>query len=203
MAAVWRVDPRRAALLVIDMQNDFVRPGRPMSVPMALERLPTMTRVVADCRSAGMPVIFTEHVLLSTFDISPLETAYNPVLRQTGLRAGTFGARIVDELTPEPADVVVRKHRYDAFHNTSLETVLATVAGPRRIDTVVIIGTLTEVCCDSTARGAFMRDFRVAFVGDATGGMSEAAQLATEEVIGRFFGRVFTAAELAAEIVGA
>ncbi|HEY3607354.1 MAG TPA: isochorismatase family cysteine hydrolase [Pseudonocardiaceae bacterium] len=196
---MWRVDSRRSALLVIDMQNDFVLPGHPMHVPMALDRLPTMRRVVAACRAVGMPVIYTEHILLDTFDISPLETAYNPVLRTAGLRAGSDGARIVDELAPESGDVVVRKHRYDAFHNTCLETVLATVSGPRVIDTVVIVGTLTEICCDSTARGAYMRDFRVVFVGDATGGLSDASQRATESVIGRFFGRVLASDELIAE----
>lgn len=200
MEALWRVDPTRAALLVIDMQNDFVLPGHPMHVPMALERLPRMKHVVAECRAVGMPVIFTEHVLLETFDISPLETAYNPVLRTVGLRADSFGAHIVDELAPESRDVVIRKHRYDAFHNTRLETVLTTVAGHRRIDTVVIIGTLTEVCCDSTARGAYMRDYRVAFISDATGGLSEQSQQATEQVIGRFFGRVLPTAELVSEI---
>jgi len=194
------VDPERSALLVIDMQNDFVLPGHPMQVPMALRRLPTMQRVVAGCRAVGVPVIYTEHVLLETFDISPLETTYNPVLLTAGLRAGTFGARIVDDLEPAAGDVVVRKHRYDAFHNTCLETVLATVSGHRGIDTVVIIGTLTEVCCDSTARGAYMRDFKVAFVGDATGALSEEAQRATEHVIGTFFGRVLSADDLAAEL---
>lgn len=200
MTDTWRVHPARAALLVIDMQNDFVLPRRPMHVPMALARMPTMRRVIDECRAAGMPVVYTEHVLLDTFDISPLETLYNPVLRTDGLRAGTFGARIVDDLAPQPHDVVVRKHRYDAFHNTSLATVLSTVAGPGRIDTVVIIGTLTEVCCDSTARGAYMRDFRVAFVGDATGALTDDAQRATENVIGRFFGRVVTADDLVAEM---
>ena len=197
--APWRVDPARSALLVIDMQNDFVLPGHPMRVPMAHDRLPRMVHVVAECRAAGLPVIYTEHILLDTFDISPLETTYNPVLRTAGLRLGTPGARIVDELTPQPGDVIIRKHRYDAFHNTNLEVVLHTV-GRRRIDTVVIIGTLTEVCCDSTARGAYMRDYRVAFVGDATGGLSPESQRATEQVIGRFFGRVVTAAELGSEL---
>jgi ureidoacrylate peracid hydrolase len=73
------------------------------------------------------------------------------------------------------------------------------VSGPRGIDTVVIVGTLTEVCCDSTARGAYMRDFQVAFIGDATGGLSDESQRATELVIGRFFGRVLASDELIAE----
>ncbi|MFJ1709497.1 isochorismatase family protein [Kitasatospora sp. NPDC088346] len=200
MNATWRVDPQRTALLVIDMQNDFVRAGYPMEVPMARRRIPRMREVVGECRAAGIPVVYTRHVLLDTFDVSPLESAYNPRLLTAGMRAGSFGAEVVDELRPEIGDVVVEKHRYDAFHNTRLETVLATVCGLRRVDTVVVIGTLTEVCCDSTARAAYMRDFNVVFVGDATGALSEEAQAATEKNISTFFGRVLTTGELVAEI---
>ncbi|MFG2231395.1 isochorismatase family protein [Streptomyces sp. NPDC048723] len=200
MNAIWRVNPQKTALLVIDMQNDFVLDGYPMEVPMARRRIPRMREVVGECRAAGVPVIYTEHVLLDSFDVSPLESAYNPALLTAGMRAGSFGSEIVDDLRPGPDDVVIRKHRYDAFHNTQLETVLATVSGPRQVDTVIIVGTLTEVCCDSTARGAYMRDYKVAFVGDATGALSDEAQFATERNISTFFGRVLSTGELTAEI---
>lgn len=200
MDGIGRVDPRTSALLVIDMQNDFVQEGCPMEVPMARRRIPRMRRVVDRCRAAGVPVVYTRHVLYDAFDVSPLETAIQPWLRTSGMREGTFGARITAELAPEPGDHVVRKHRYDAFHNTELETLLHTVSGLRRVDTVIVVGTLTEVCCDTTARSAYMRDFKVAFVGDATGALSEEAQTATERAIGSFFGRVLSTAEVEAEI---
>ncbi|MFP3548713.1 isochorismatase family cysteine hydrolase, partial [Rhizobium sp. SIMBA_035] len=82
------------------------------------------------------------------------------------------GAKIVDDLKPEQNDVVLQKHRYDAFHNTPLDTILKTIRGLHQVDTVLIIGTLTEVCCESTARSAYMRDYKVAFVSDATGALS-------------------------------
>ncbi|MEW9518272.1 isochorismatase family protein [Streptomyces tubercidicus] len=197
---MWRVNPQKAALLVIDMQNDFVLEGHPMEVPMARRRIPRMQEVADECRAAGIPVIYTEHMLLDAFDVSPLESTYNPALLVAGMRKGSFGAKVIDDLKPRPGDTVIRKHRYDAFHNTQLETVLATVSGPRQVDTVIIIGTLTEVCCDSTARGAYMRDYKVAFVGDATGALSEEAQTATEKNIGTFFGRTLSTGELVAEI---
>ncbi|MEV5010350.1 isochorismatase family cysteine hydrolase [Streptomyces sp. NPDC056159] len=197
---MWRVNPQKTALLVIDMQNDFVLEGYPMEVSMARHRIPRMQEVVAECRAAGIPVVYTQHILLDTFDVSPLESTYNPALLSAGMREGTFGAQVVDDLKPETHDVVVVKHRYDAFHNTRLENVLTSISGLREVDTVIIIGTLTEVCCDSTARGAYMRDFKVAFVGDATGALSEEAQAATENTIGTFFGRVLTTGELVAEI---
>ncbi|MBW4718673.1 isochorismatase family protein [Saccharothrix obliqua] len=198
----WVVDPESCALLVIDMQNDFVREGFPMAVPMARERVSTMRDVVDTCRGAGIPVIYTRHILYDTFDVSPLETAYIPRLRTAGMRAGSHGAEIITELAPEPGDVVVEKHRYDAFHNTPLQSVLNTVRGLRRIDTVIIIGTLTEACCESTARSAYMRDYKVAFIGDATGALSDSAQEATLRSIRTFFGRALSAAELSAELRG-
>ncbi|WP_170837728.1 isochorismatase family protein [Streptomyces sp. TP-A0874] len=194
------MNPQKSALLVIDMQNDFVLEGYPMEVPMARHRLPRMRQVIDGCRAAGVPVIYTEHVLLDSFDVSPLESTYNPALRSAGMRQGSFGSKVVDDLRPEPHDIIIEKHRYDAFHNTRLETVLRTVSGLNQVDTVVITGTLTEVCCDSTARSAYMRDFKVAFVGDATGARSEEAQRATENNIGTFFGRVLPAEQLLAEI---
>jgi ureidoacrylate peracid hydrolase len=197
---MWRVNPQKTALLVIDMQNDFVLEGYPMEVPMARRRIPRMQEVITECRAAGIPVVYTQHILLDTFNVSPLESAYNPALLNAGMRKGSFGAEVVDDLKPEPDDVVIQKHRYDAFHNTQLENVLTSISGLRQVDTVIIIGTLTEVCCDSTARGAYMRDFKVAFISDATGALSDEAQAATEKTISTFFGRVLPTGELVAEI---
>lgn len=152
------------------------------------------------CRTANIPPIYTQHVLYDEFDVSPLESAYNPMLRRIGMRAGTQGAEIIDELRPEPGDPVIQKHRYDAFHNTRLGTVLNSIRGPRTVDTAIIIGTVTEVCCESTARSAYMHDFRVAFLSDATGALSETAQQATLSAIGTFFGRTLTTSELIEEL---
>lgn len=196
----WQLSPTTAVLLVIDMQNDFVLPGAPMEVPMARKRIPAMAQTVAACRRAGVPVIYTRQVLLDDFPISPLEVACNPKLGSEGMRKGTPGVEIIDELKPEPADYVVDKHRYDAFHNTQLATVLASIRGLNTVDTVIIAGTLTEVCCESTARSAFMRDYKVVFLSDATGGRSDAAQDATLDVIGTFFGKVMPVAELTADL---
>jgi ureidoacrylate peracid hydrolase len=192
----WPFDSARAALLVIDMQSDFVDEGAVMEVAMARHRIPAMRRVIELCRGAGVPVIYTQHVLNDHFNISPLETAYQPRLKATGMREGSAGTEIVAELAPLPGDVVIKKHRYDAFHNTQLETVLRNIRGAGQVDTVIIIGTVTSICCESTARSAFMRDYKVAFVSDANGGLDEASHNATLRIIGKVFGRVMTAGEL-------
>ncbi|HXF02219.1 MAG TPA: isochorismatase family cysteine hydrolase [Arthrobacter sp.] len=197
---MWSIDAARSALLMIDMQNDFVLEGAPMEVPMARKRLPEMVTAVAACRQAGIPVIYSRHVLLDSFDVSPLETTYNQRLQTVGMRRGTDGVEVVEELKPEADDYVLDKHRYDAFHNTPLKSVLATIRGLNAVDTVIIAGTLTEVCCESTARSAYMNDYKVAFLSDATGGRSEAAQAATLDVVGTFFGRVLSTADMEREI---
>ena len=197
---MWSIEPASSALLVIDMQNDFVLEGAPMEVPMARRRLPEMVTAVAACRQAGIPVIYSRHVLLDSFDVSPLETTYNQRLQTVGMRRGTEGVEVVEELKPEADDYVLDKHRYDAFHNTPLKSVLATIRGLNAVDTVIIAGTLTEVCCESTARSAYMNDYKVAFLADATGGRSEAAQAATLDAVGTFFGRVLSTADMEREI---
>ncbi|MFF4790299.1 cysteine hydrolase family protein [Streptomyces sp. NPDC001276] len=73
------------------MQNDFVLEGYPMEVPMARHRIPRMQEVVAECRAAGIPVVHTQHILLDTFNVSPLESTYNPALLSAGMPEGTGG----------------------------------------------------------------------------------------------------------------
>lgn len=197
---MWQLDPARTALLVIDMQNDFVRDGHPMLVPEAQNRVAAMQHLVDGCRDVGVPVIYTRHILLDSFNVSPLECAYNPRLLHEGMRQGSRGAEIISELEPLPHDVVIDKHRYDAFHNTRLETVLRTVRGLHGVDTVIIAGTVTEVCCETTARSAYSRDYKVAFASDATAALSPRAQEATEANISSFFGRVLTAADILTEL---
>jgi nicotinamidase-related amidase len=197
---MWKIDPAKTALLVIDMQNDFVLEGHPMEVPEARTAIPYIQQLIATSRELGIPVIYSQHTLRDDFAVSPLESAYNERLLTVGMRKGTYGVQVIDALKPAENDVVIEKYRYDAFHATNLEPVLRSIRGLNQIDTVIITGTLTEVCCESTARGAYMRDYKVAFVSDATGALTAPAQVATENVISTFFGRVLTTAEAESEL---
>src|ERR1700722_10746662 len=91
----WSFDKDRAALLVIDMQKDFVDEGAIMEVAMARHRVPVMRQIIERCRAAGVPVIYTHHVLSDRFNVSPLEVAYQPRLKDTGMREGSTGVEIV------------------------------------------------------------------------------------------------------------
>lgn len=188
----WTFDKNKAALLVIDMQNDFVKENAVMEVPMARRFLPNMKRILDNCRKNGIPAIYTQHVLYDQFEISPLEATYNPDLKESGMRAGTDGAKIIDALAPLPSEIVIPKHRYDAFHNTPLENIINNIRGMNEVDTLIIIGTVTNVCCESTARSAFNRDYKVIFIDDANGGFDETSQMATLNIIKKVYGVVMS-----------
>jgi len=196
----WNFNKNKAVLLVIDMQKDFVKEGAIMEVPMARRNLPNMKKILDSCRQHHIPVIFTTHVLFDEYEVSPLEVAYQPWLKKEGMRSGTLGVQVVDELKPLPSEITIQKHRYDAFYNTQLETIIRNIRGAGIVDTVIITGTVTNVCCESTARSAFMRDFKVVFVGDACGGFDDASHQATLTVIDKVFGRVMSTEELIQQI---
>lgn len=197
---MWTIDPAKTALLVIDMQNDFVLEGAPMEVPAARDAIPHIQRLITQARALNVPVIYSQHTLLEDSQNSILEATYNPKLFTVGMRKGTPGVQVIDDLKPQAEDTIIEKYRYDAFHNTLLEPTLKNIRGLNQIDTVIITGTLTEVCCESTARGAYMRDYKVAFISDATGGLSDEAQRATEDAMGKFFGRVMNTDQALAEL---
>jgi nicotinamidase-related amidase len=187
----WRINQKRCALIVIDMQNDFLKPGGVLYYNDApMKAVPAIKRLIGHCRETGIPVIYTQTLLKDQFSISPLEACYQPALLKKGLREGTWGAGFIDGLEPLPGEQVVVKHRYDAFHNTDLELILNNIRGLGAVDTVLVTGTVTNVCCESTARGAFMRDYKVVLVSDACGAFDEAAHNATLYNISHFFGRV-------------
>jgi nicotinamidase-related amidase len=125
-----------------------------------------------------------------------LEVSYQPFLINKGLRQGTPGYEIIDDIAPLPGEHIVIKHRYDAFYNTNLQLALNNIRGLGVVDTLIITGTVTNVCCESTARSAFMRDYKVVFVSDANGAHDDTAHQATLDNISRFFGRVLSTEEL-------
>ena len=195
----WRIKQEKCALLVIDMQNDFLKPDGVLyfdDTPM--KAVPNIERLLELCRRLEVPVIYTKTLLKDHFDISPLEVCYQPVLLEKGMREGTWGAEIIGELAPMPEDQIIIKHRYDAFFNTNLELVLHNIRGLGVVDTLIVVGTVTNVCCESTARAAFMRDYKVVFVSDANGASDSAAHSATLHNISRYFGRVLDTQTLVA-----
>jgi ureidoacrylate peracid hydrolase len=198
------VDPRQAALVVIDMQNDFcdsrgalARSGADPGLIQAMA--PRLRRLLGAARQAGLPIVHvrTEH--------SPWTDSAAWLGRMHGraaevCRPGTWGADFYPGFEPrsEPArqpgcdEYVVTKHRYSGFVGTDLDLVLRA----RRVRSLILTGEATNVCVESTARDAFMCDYRVAFVSDCTAAARQAAHEATLETIARHFGTLVTADEV-------
>ena len=162
---VEQIDPHKTALIIVDMENDFVAPGAPMETPAGRVMLPTLQRVLTFCREQGVHVIYTTHAhRRDGCDMGRFADLWPPIRNRTGLVDGEPGIEIYPELAPRDNEVVIKKHRYSAFYGTDLEIILRGLG----VETVVISGVTTENCCHATARDALFRDYKVVFLSDAT-----------------------------------
>lgn len=154
---------RGIALLIIDMQRDFVLPGAPLCVAGALPSVPVVRRLLDRARDRGWPVfhVVREHAP----DGGDAEPCRRHLFRAGGgvCVAGTTGAAVVDELTPLPGERKLVKTRFSGFYRTSLEDELRALG----VSTVLVAGTQYPNCVRGTAVDALYRDFRVIVVSDA------------------------------------
>ncbi|WP_152185820.1 cysteine hydrolase family protein [Segeticoccus rhizosphaerae] len=163
---VGSINPSKTAVIVVDMENDFVEDSSPMASTQAREAIPQMRRVLELARRTGMKVVYTTHAHRAAgCDMGRFADLYPPIATGTSLVDGTRGVEIHHDLEPAEGEIVIKKHRYSAFFGTDLDIVLRGSG----VETVVIIGTTTENCCHATARDAMFRDYFVVFVADATG----------------------------------
>ena len=172
------IDPKKTALVVIDLQRAFMNPGAPSEVPQSRSIVPNVNRLAAATREAGGRVVW----IRATFDKAgwPIFFAHivNPELSGRILDALQDGAELhelYDGLDVREGDMVVNKYRLSAFlPGTSVLPILLRTAG---IDTVLIAGCMTNVCCDSSARDAAMTDFKAIMVEDANATRTDEAHL--------------------------
>ncbi len=159
----FNIVPSKSALLVIDMQNAFLQPGRPFEVPRGRDILPQLNKLISACRKKGILVIDTAHVLAEYGGEIGLWAKFNPAyLERSTLVKGTPDVDLYPGLDHTKDDVVVTKPAYNAFYGTDLEYLLHV----RGIDTLVIGGVVTPYCCEATAREARHRNFKVIFLSD-------------------------------------
>ena len=191
------VVPERTALINVDLQNFFVE-----NAPDGFVILERVNALAAACRRAGILVVHTAHVLRADgTNTGVLGELIPAVLEEGFINEGSRTAAWHDQLVVEPADVLLKKPRFGAFHGTDLELILRS----RGIDTIIVSGISTDVCCDTTAREANARDFRVLFLSDGTAvnddrEAAEAGQQATLRVIDGLFAQVVTIAEVVRKI---
>lgn len=197
----FAVSPERTALLNIDMQNCFVQDS-PIAAPDGLVVLERINRLAAACRQAGILVIHASIVTRPDGSNLGVMGQFSPPAREGILHKGTHSAALHSGLVVDPRDILIDKPRFGAFYGTDLELILR----GRGIDTLVISGVATNVCCETTAREAAVRDFRIFFLSDGTatsdmGGVPAAElQKATCATLGFLFAQVLTVDEMIAKI---
>lgn len=190
------INPSRTALIIIDMQNAFVAEDGTYQSAEARQMVPRLEKLIAFAREHRLPLIWTQSdhrppyggILLRKF----------PAIREDRvLWKGDPSFELYADM-PQPLDDEYRvvKHKYDAFFETDLDAILRN----KGITTVIITGTATNVCCESTARSAFFRDYNVVFPSDCNGTFDPEMQAATLKTIDMFFGRVLPLEELLTEM---
>jgi nicotinamidase-related amidase len=184
--------PDNAALLVIDMQQFFLDPNSPTFTCGGLAILPTVKRIISAFRKAKRPVIYTRHVHHpDRIDAGIMEWWWQGMCLE-----GTPESEVHPEITPLHNEKTIFKHRYSAFYNTDLETVLRCL----KIEDLVVTGIMTNLCCESTVRDAYFRDYRVFFLADGTGTVNEEMHLASLLNLAFGFAHVATAEEILKQI---
>lgn len=159
------VKPEKTAVLVIDMIKDFVGEGFPMYFPQGGAIIEPMKEFVDKCRDKGMPVIFTTQTHKeNNADMGKYGRLMEPIGAHVICKEGAEGAEIVEGLGMKDEDMLVVKHNYSAFYGTELDIMLHTMG----IETVVIVGVCTEMCCAATAREAINHGYETAFISDLT-----------------------------------
>lgn len=171
------LDPRKTALVVVDMQNAFMLPGAAHSLcPMAEKIVPNINRLAIAVRDTGGTVvwiktIYTGETLKSWSTLYGMIGPKNSAKRAEALSASSKGHELWSGLDVRREDLIVEKNRYSAFIQGSSN--LADVLRKRGLDTLLITGTVTNVCCESTARDAMMLDFKTIMVTDGNAAMTD------------------------------
>ncbi|MBV8890219.1 MAG: cysteine hydrolase [Alphaproteobacteria bacterium] len=201
------LNPRRTAHIVVDLQNGFMAPGQVAEIPAAREIVPNVNRISAALRAAGGLVVFVQN----TYDETTIRTwsTYfehfcTPARRQRMIEAftpGAIGHALWAGLDVQAVDLKVPKRRFGAFAPGASD--LHALLQQRGIDTLIITGTATQVCCESTARDAMMLNYKVFFVSDGTATFTDDEHNGTLSAMAHTFCDVVDTAAMVATIESA
>jgi len=211
-----RCAPGNCALLVIDMQHGFLDEDASLSLPKWRALIPNIQKLISAARARSIPVIFTEFVYSSAIPClrgDPFGMEHLPAVDGEptgfgfpsnncliGLGAPAAGdaesAATVDELQPEPGELVVQGHTYDKFHGTHLDLGLRS----HRVDRLILTGITTDVCVNATLIAGSTRNYRVTAVSDAMGAVHDHHHEACLTIWENKFARIKTTDEVHAEI---
>jgi ureidoacrylate peracid hydrolase len=186
-----QVDPKVAALLVIDMQNDFCHPEgvsgkRGRALTMTIEMAPRLEAFIKACRGARMPVIFVKTIHHPWTDSASWVRRLEKDSGDSVCRPGTWGAEFYAGIQPAEGEIVITKHRYSAFLGTNLDLILRSTG----IRSLLISGVGTNVCVESTLRDGYMRDYYIVMLEDCVGATNRELHQATLKNVNLHFGTV-------------
>ena len=191
----------KTALVIVDMQNDFVREGAAMEVPDARKTIPAIKNLISMARTADMPVIYTKFVAgpKRTFlwEWSPQIPDNNCCIR--GFKRTYKDAEgelectdIIEEIYPQPQDYVFEKYNYSGFRNAPLKDILL----GHHCDALIVVGTVTQLCVGDTVHDAAQEHFKVLVASDGVSSYSELQQKAALESFHTKYGVVETSDEI-------
>ena len=201
-----RLEAARTAFVVVDMQNYFVAEGHAAEVPLAREIVPSINRLAKAMRDAGGTVVWIQTTAVGAVEKwrnfqTRMLTPERQKKRLAGLDESSEGFKLFPKLEPAPGDMRIKKIRYSAFIEGSSD--IDAQLRRRGIDTVLIAGTLTNVCCESTARDAMLLDYKTVMLSDANATLSDEEHAATLNTFAMFFGDVFTTDQAIARLAPA
>jgi ureidoacrylate peracid hydrolase len=194
-----RVDPKRTAHVIVDMQNGFMEEGAPVEVPMARAIVDEVNRLSTAVRAVGGRNYFvrytTPHGEIPAWPIMWKRLGpEGATIHQDAFTPGAHHWQLWPEIEVAEGDVVLDKHRFSAFTPGTSE--LPALLKADGIDTVIISGTLTNCCCESTARDAMQNNYRVIMAADANAALSDEEHAATLHILGLVFADLRSVAEL-------
>jgi ureidoacrylate peracid hydrolase len=204
LASHETIDAGRTALVVVDMQNYFVAEGFPLEIPVARDIVPNINRLAHALRAAGGTVVWLQTSSaaalkhwshLHTYMLTPEKSK----VRLDYLDEGSDGFALYPTLEPQPTDLRVKKTTYSAF--TPDPAAMHAALRRRGVESVLITGTATNVCCESTARDAMMHDYRVVMVSDGNASNTDEEHANSLNNFHLFFGDVLTTDEVIARLV--
>jgi nicotinamidase-related amidase len=201
--------PGRTALLVVDMQRAFLEPGEAMEVPPARDVVPRIGELIAIFRDKGLPVVFTRFTYSAEAPllVGELHPEHRPAtpgapvglgLPSSSCLEGQDNVRIVPDLEPRADELVIDKRYYDGFNGTVLDGALRA----RGITTLVVTGTMTDICVLATVVGGFNREYRMVVVEDGVATLWPGIQDAALDILGRAYARVTSAKDVADKLAG-
>ena len=183
---IYKFDKAKAALLVIDMQKGFIEENEAMEVAPGRDIIPNIKQLVAVCRGENVPVIYTRFIYSTKVPnlIGELHPLHKPPVNCC--LEGDPSSEVVAALAPQPTEMVIDKHGYDAFHNTPLDYTLRSL----KKNQLIFTGVMTDICVLSTVTSALHNEYQSWTISDATATIWPNVQEVTLDLIDRAYGKV-------------